>query len=202
MSKISITPERTKTTFRLIRMRKCLTPQISLKVPGHRLWLLVTRGVPNSQLSQLQSGIARRKLNKIDKSKIMYAIWYTIKSLITDIYTKLGIGDFRVLTTIQEKKKIPFSDWVKYQQLGICIFHNHPRSTLKVIWHSGLKWECEGIFCQLGLIEWRQPVQPDKTCPSAPPLSTVGHLQPFYLCLSRLGCTLGEIQDVWPDKFC
>ena len=32
--------------------------------------------------------------------------------------------------------------------------------------------------------------------------SKVGHLQPFYLCLSRLGCSLGELQDVWPDKFC
>ena len=30
----------------------------------------------------------------------------------------------------------------------------------------------------------------------------VGHLQPFYLFLSRLGCSLGELQDVWPDKFC
>ena len=30
----------------------------------------------------------------------------------------------------------------------------------------------------------------------------VGHLQPFYLCLSRLGCSLGELQDVKPDKFC
>ena len=30
----------------------------------------------------------------------------------------------------------------------------------------------------------------------------VGHLQPFYLFLSRLGCSLDELQDVWPDKFC
>ena len=30
----------------------------------------------------------------------------------------------------------------------------------------------------------------------------VGHLQPFYLFLSRLGCSLGELQDVRPDKFC
>ena len=30
----------------------------------------------------------------------------------------------------------------------------------------------------------------------------VGRLQPFYLFLSRLGCSLGELQDVWPDKFC
>ena len=33
-------------------------------------------------------------------------------------------------------------------------------------------------------------------------MSKVGHLQPFYLFLSRLGCSLGELQDVWPDKFC
>ena len=30
----------------------------------------------------------------------------------------------------------------------------------------------------------------------------VGRLQPFYLCLSRLGCSLGELQDDRPDKFC
>ena len=30
----------------------------------------------------------------------------------------------------------------------------------------------------------------------------VGHLQPIYLCLSRLGCSLGELQVVRPDKFC
>ena len=29
----------------------------------------------------------------------------------------------------------------------------------------------------------------------------VGHLQPFYLCLCRLGCSLGELQVVRPDKF-
>ena len=29
----------------------------------------------------------------------------------------------------------------------------------------------------------------------------VGHQQPFYLCLSRLGCSHGGLQDVWPDKF-
>ena len=34
------------------------------------------------------------------------------------------------------------------------------------------------------------------------PLGKVGHLQPFYLFLSRLGCSLGELQDVWADKFC
>ena len=33
-------------------------------------------------------------------------------------------------------------------------------------------------------------------------MSKVGHLQPFYLFLSRLGCSLGELQDGWPDKFC
>ena len=33
-------------------------------------------------------------------------------------------------------------------------------------------------------------------------MDKVGHLQPFYLCLSRLGCSLGKLQDVWPDKFC
>ena len=35
-----------------------------------------------------------------------------------------------------------------------------------------------------------------------PYYTKVGHLQPIYLCLSRLGCSLGELQDVWPDKFC
>ena len=30
----------------------------------------------------------------------------------------------------------------------------------------------------------------------------VGHLQPIYLCLSRLGCSLDKLQDVRPDKFC
>ena len=30
----------------------------------------------------------------------------------------------------------------------------------------------------------------------------VGHLQPFYLCLSRLCCSLAELQDVRPEKFC
>ena len=33
-------------------------------------------------------------------------------------------------------------------------------------------------------------------------MTKVGHLQPFYLFLSRLGCSLDELQDVWPDKFC
>ena len=33
-------------------------------------------------------------------------------------------------------------------------------------------------------------------------LFKVGNLQPFYLCLSRLGCSLGKLQDVRPDKFC
>ena len=33
-------------------------------------------------------------------------------------------------------------------------------------------------------------------------IAKVGHLQPVYICLSRLGCSLGELQDVWPDKFC
>ena len=28
----------------------------------------------------------------------------------------------------------------------------------------------------------------------------VGHLQPLYLCLSRLGCSLGEVQDVRPVR--
>ena len=30
----------------------------------------------------------------------------------------------------------------------------------------------------------------------------VRHQQPFYLCLSRVGCSLGELQDVRLDKFC
>ena len=30
----------------------------------------------------------------------------------------------------------------------------------------------------------------------------VGHLQPFYLCLSTLSCSLGGLQGVRPDKFC
>ena len=38
--------------------------------------------------------------------------------------------------------------------------------------------------------------------PDPPHRGKVGHLQPFYLFLSRLGCSLDELQDVWPDKFC
>ena len=30
----------------------------------------------------------------------------------------------------------------------------------------------------------------------------VGHLQPIYLCLSRLSGSLGELQVVWPEKTC
>ena len=40
-----------------------------------------------------------------------------------------------------------------------------------------------------------------KHCIGAP-IPKVGHLQPFYLCLSRLGSSLEELQDVRPDKFC
>ena len=29
----------------------------------------------------------------------------------------------------------------------------------------------------------------------------VGHIQPFYLCISILGCSLGELQFFFPDKF-
>ena len=36
----------------------------------------------------------------------------------------------------------------------------------------------------------------------SPPAPKVGHRQPFYLCLSRLGCSLGKLQGVRPDKFC
>ena len=32
--------------------------------------------------------------------------------------------------------------------------------------------------------------------------SKVGHLQPFYLSLSRLGRSLDKLQVVRPDKFC
>ena len=34
------------------------------------------------------------------------------------------------------------------------------------------------------------------------PVSKVGHLQPIHLYLSRLCCSLGELQVFWPDKFC
>ena len=34
-----------------------------------------------------------------------------------------------------------------------------------------------------------------------PPSLKVGHLQPFYLSLSRLGCSLDKLQVVGPDKF-
>ena len=34
-----------------------------------------------------------------------------------------------------------------------------------------------------------------------PPPLKVEHLQPFYMCLSILGCSLGELQVVRPDKF-
>ena len=36
----------------------------------------------------------------------------------------------------------------------------------------------------------------------SPPWPKVRHLQPNYLCLSRLGCSLGELHDVGPDKIC
>ena len=32
-------------------------------------------------------------------------------------------------------------------------------------------------------------------------LGKVVHLQHIYLCLSRFGCSFGELQIVWPDKF-
>ena len=35
-----------------------------------------------------------------------------------------------------------------------------------------------------------------------PTVGKVGHLQPIYLGLSSLGCSLDQLQDVWPDKFC
>ena len=35
-----------------------------------------------------------------------------------------------------------------------------------------------------------------------PPLPKLGRLQPIYVGLSRLGCSLDGLQDVWPDKFC
>ena len=38
-----------------------------------------------------------------------------------------------------------------------------------------------------------------RKCQEAP---KVGHLQAVHLCLSRLGCSLGELQDVRIDKFC
>ena len=37
---------------------------------------------------------------------------------------------------------------------------------------------------------------------SRPFYTKVGHLQPFYLCLSRLGCSIGELQGVRPENFC
>ena len=36
----------------------------------------------------------------------------------------------------------------------------------------------------------------------APPGGKVGHLQPIYLCLSILGCSLDKLQVVRPDTFC
>ena len=42
----------------------------------------------------------------------------------------------------------------------------------------------------------------DERPPTDHVITKVGHLQPFYLCLSRLGCSLGDLQDVLPEKFC